>query len=98
MLEIFQEYRKGGITMWTINRGLRAVAGTFILTSLFLSMVHSRYWLLFTAFVGINLFQSGFTNWCGMMKILRRFGLKEGELEGAFGESHQCDRHISTLN
>ena len=56
MLEIFQEYRKGGITMWTINRGLRAVAGTFILISLFLSMVHSRYWLLFTAFVGINLF------------------------------------------
>ncbi len=79
--------------MWTINRGLRTVAGTFILTSLFLSLVHSKYWLLFTAFVGVNLFQSGFTNWCGMMKILKRFGLKDGELEGVFEEAPQCDRH-----
>ncbi len=56
--------------MWTINRGLRTIAGTFILASLLLAIIHSKYWLLFTAFVGINLFQSGFTNWCGMMKIL----------------------------
>ncbi len=49
-------------------------------------------------FIEFSHFQSGFTNWCGMMKTLRRFGLKDGELEGAFGESHQCDRHISTLN
>ena len=70
-----------GIVMWTINRGLRTAAGTFILISLLLAIVYSKYWLLLTAFVGINLFQSGFTNWCGMMKILKRFGLKEGELE-----------------
>lgn len=67
--------------MWTINRGLRTIAGVFILLSLVLVELHSKYWLLFTAFVGVNLFQSGFTNWCGMMKILRRFGLGEGELE-----------------
>lgn len=67
--------------MWTINRGLRTIAGIFILSSLILTELHSKYWLLFTAFVGLNLLQSGFTNWCGMMKILRRFGLGDGELE-----------------
>lgn len=64
--------------MWTLNRWLRTIAGTFILTSLILAQVHSRYWLWFTAFVGFNLFQSGFTNTCGMMKILRKLEIKEG--------------------
>ena len=82
--------------MWTINRGLRTVAGTFILSSLFLSILHSRYWLLFTAFVGINLFQSGFTNCCSMMKILKRFGLKEGELQDVLKDAPQCARHDVT--
>lgn len=64
--------------MWTINRGLRSIAGTFILLSLLLATVHSTNWLWFTAFVGLNLLQSGFTNTCGMMKILRKVGVKEG--------------------
>ena len=54
--------KREGFKMWTINRGLRTIAGTFILASLLLAIIHSKYWLLFTAFVGINLFQSGFTN------------------------------------
>ncbi|MDH3974879.1 MAG: DUF2892 domain-containing protein [Deltaproteobacteria bacterium] len=62
--------------MWTVERGLRLVAGFFILLSLLLSEVHSRYWLLFTAFVGLNLFQSSFTNWCPMMLMLKKAGLK----------------------
>ena len=78
--------------MWTINRGLRTIAGIFILMSIFLSIIHSRYWLLFTAFIGINLFQSGFTNWCGMMQILRRVGLREGELEDVFLDVTRCNR------
>ncbi|MBI4378612.1 MAG: DUF2892 domain-containing protein [Nitrospinae bacterium] len=78
--------------MWTINRGLRTIAGIFILMSIFLSIIHSRYWLLFTAFIGINLFQSGFTNWCGMMQILKRVGLREGELEGVLFDVTRCNR------
>ena len=54
-----------------VEKYLRLVAGFFVLLSLALSRVHSEYWLLFTAFVGLNLFQSGITNWCLMMNILK---------------------------
>ena len=55
---------------------IRAIAGTFILLSLVLSQIHSRYWLLFTAFVGLNLLQSAFTKWCLMEKLLDRLGVR----------------------
>ncbi len=58
---------------------IRAIAGTFILLSLILAQVHSPYWLLFTAFVGLNLLQSAFTKWCLMEKILARLGVQRGE-------------------
>jgi hypothetical protein len=54
---------------------IRAIAGTFILLSLILGYVHSPYWLLFTAFVGLNLLQSAFTQWCLMEGILDRLGV-----------------------
>jgi len=59
----------------TIERSLRLIAGTFILASLALGHWVSPYWYLFTAFVGLNLFQSGLTNWCPMMSFLRRMGV-----------------------
>jgi hypothetical protein len=59
----------------TIERSLRLIAGTFILASLALGHWVSPYWYLFTAFVGLNLAQSGFTNWCPMMAFLRRLGV-----------------------
>ncbi|MDH3975897.1 MAG: DUF2892 domain-containing protein [Deltaproteobacteria bacterium] len=59
-----------------VERLLRLIAGTFILLSLVLAELHSTKWLWFTAFVGINLFQSGFSNWCGMMTILKKFGVR----------------------
>lgn len=59
-----------------VERLLRLIAGTFIILSLVLAQLHSPNWLWFTAFVGINLFQSGFSNWCGMMSILKKFGVK----------------------
>jgi hypothetical protein len=62
----------------TIERALRLMAGGFVLISLALGYWVSQYWFLFTAFVGLNLFQSGFTNWCPAMAILRRFGMPEG--------------------
>ena len=59
----------------TVERILRLIAGTFILVSLALGYWASPYWYLFTAFVGLNLFQSGFTNWCPMMTFLRKLGV-----------------------
>ena len=61
----------------TVNRALHAIAGTFILASLLLAHFVSPYFLWFTAFVGANLLQSAFTNWCLMVTILRKLGVKE---------------------
>jgi hypothetical protein len=61
----------------TINRYLRMIAGFFIMLSVVLAQVHSTYWLFFTAFVGLNLFQSAFSNWCPMITVLRKVGVKE---------------------
>lgn len=61
----------------TVERTLRLMAGTFVLASLALGYWVSPYWFLFTAFVGLNLFQSGLTNWCPAMTILRKLGLKD---------------------
>lgn len=65
----------------TVERGLRLMAGTFVLISLALGYWVSPYWFLFTAFVGLNLFQSGITNWCPAMMILRKSGLKDAGCE-----------------
>jgi len=61
----------------TMEHNIRLIAGTFILISLLLSRIHSQYWLLFTAFVGLNLFQSALTKWCLMEDILASLGIKK---------------------
>jgi hypothetical protein len=61
----------------TVERYLRAIAGFFILLSILLARFHSPYWLLFTGFVGLNLLQSAFTNWCPMMTVLEKFGVEK---------------------
>ncbi len=58
----------------TVERSLRLIAGVFILASLALGTWVNHNWYWFTAFVGANLLQSGFTNWCPMMSILRKLG------------------------
>ncbi|HEU4928582.1 MAG TPA: DUF2892 domain-containing protein [Candidatus Krumholzibacteria bacterium] len=58
-----------------IEAALRAIAGTFVLLSVALGWFVSPWWFLFTAFVGLNLLQSGFTGWCPMMWLLRRLGM-----------------------
>ncbi len=60
-----------------IERWIRVIAGSFILISLALATWVNQWWLLFTAFVGLNLFQSGLTRWCLMEDILRKLGVKE---------------------
>ena len=61
----------------TIERGLRGIAGFFVLLSVALGYwVHPGFFL-FTAFVGANLFQSAFTNACPMMAVLRKLGFTD---------------------
>jgi hypothetical protein len=67
----------------TVNRIVRIVAGLFVLISLALGVPASpfyvsSYWLWFTAFVGANLFQSGFTKFCPMDIFLKKLSVKEG--------------------
>jgi hypothetical protein len=63
----------------TMERTLRLMAGLFVLISLALGHWVNQYWYLFTAFVGLNLFQSGLTNWCPMMTFLRKLGVDSQE-------------------
>jgi hypothetical protein len=65
----------------TLERTLRAIAGIFILISVALAALKSPYWLILTAFVGLNLFQSAFSNWCPMMVLLQKFGMKTCQQE-----------------
>ena len=62
----------------TIEKWIRVIAGSFILISGALAVGVSEWWLLFTAFVGVNLIQSSFTGWCLMEKILKKLGVPEG--------------------
>ena len=55
----------------TVERYLRLAAGTMVLLSLLLAHFVSPWFLLLTAFVGANLLQSAFTDWCPLMSILR---------------------------
>jgi hypothetical protein len=61
----------------TVERGVRLMAGVMVLLSLALAHYFSLHWLLLTVFVGLNLMQSAFTNWCPAMSILRAVGLKD---------------------
>jgi len=59
----------------SLDHKIRLIAGTFILASLALGWWVSPWWLLFTAFVGINLMQSAITRWCLMEDILKWTGI-----------------------
>lgn len=58
-----------------MERWIRMIAGTFVMVSLALGWWVSPWFFLFTAFVGVNLFQSALTRWCLMEKILARLGV-----------------------
>jgi hypothetical protein len=62
--------KRFGIDTW-----LRLIAGFFILLSVLLGYTLDTRFYLFTAFVGLNLFQSAFTGWCPMMALLRKIGV-----------------------
>jgi hypothetical protein len=73
----------------TIERIIRSMAGAFILLSLALAHfmgqadLSSLSWLWFTAFIGLNLLQSGFTGICPPEKLLKKMGFKEGGSSGS---------------
>ena len=59
-----------------LDRYLRLMAGSFVLLSVALGYWVNPKWYYFTAFVGLNLLQSAFTNWCPMMALLRKLGVR----------------------
>ena len=61
----------------TVERALRVIAGAFVALSVLLGIYVNTNFLWFTLFVGGNLFQSGFTDWCPMMVILRKVGVPD---------------------
>lgn len=60
-----------------VERALRLMAGVMVLLSVALTYYVSPYWMWLTVFIGLNLLQSSFTNWCPAMTILRACGLKD---------------------
>jgi len=65
----------------TVERALRMMAGIVILLSMALANFVSPKWYYLTAFVGLNLLQSAFTNWCPAMAIFRALGLRDAGAE-----------------
>ncbi len=61
----------------TVERSLRMIAGGFVAASVLLGIYVNPNFLWFTLFVGLNLFQSAFTQWCPMMTILRKAGVRD---------------------
>ena len=73
----------------TVERALRLIAGVFVALSVVLGIYLNASFLWFTLFVGLNLLQSAFTNWCPMMVILRRMGLRNTSAAAVRSPSRQ---------
>jgi hypothetical protein len=74
---------EGGDETMVVERWIRLIAGAFILISLALAHWVNPNWLWFTAFVGVNLFQSSLTRWCLMEDILVKMGIPKKQLPPA---------------
>ncbi|MEF3254084.1 MAG: DUF2892 domain-containing protein [Deferribacterales bacterium] len=61
----------------TVERWVRVFAGLFVVVSTLLGLFVNKWWFAFTIFVGLNLFQYGFTNFCPLAKILKAIGIRE---------------------
>jgi hypothetical protein len=77
----------------TIDRYLRLIGGLFVFASVLLGMFVNPNFYWFTAFVGLNLFQSAFTNSCPAMLIFRKLGLRECEPARSSGPAPAASRH-----
>lgn len=74
---------------------IRGIAGTFVLVSLALALWASPWWLLFTAFVGLNLLQSSFTKWCLMEIIVEKLGVAPRERTDTSRNAARADPLVS---
>ena len=61
-----------------LNKYFRIIVGCLVMLSAVLAMYVNINWLWFTLFIGANMFQSAFTKWCLLEKILVKLGVKEG--------------------
>lgn len=61
----------------TVERYLRLLSGFFVMLSLALGIWVNQNWFWFTGFVGLNLLQSGITNWCPAMTFLKKLGVRQ---------------------
>ena len=77
----------------TIERYIRTIAGSLILISLALAHWVNPNWLWLTAFVGVNLFQAGLTNWCLMEDVLKKLGIGSSGCCGGKEESKDSCCH-----
>jgi hypothetical protein len=64
----------------TTERWLRMIAGVFVMGTVALGVLVNPWWFAFTAFVGLNLFQSAFTDWCPMKVLLERLGTRSAAM------------------
>src|SRR5579859_5914197 len=71
--------QKRSVSLMTVEGGVRLMAGVMVLLSVALAHFISLYWLWLTVFVGLNLLQSAFTNWCPAITMLRAIGLKDAK-------------------
>jgi len=69
----------------TVERAVRMLAGVMVLLSVVLTVYVSHYWMWLTVFIGLNLLQSAFTNWCPAISIFRAIGVKEGNCSAPRG-------------
>ncbi len=63
-----------------IDRIVFAIAGVLIFSSVLLSIYHNQNWLWLTGFVGVNLFQTAFTGFCPVAKVLKALGVEPGNV------------------
>jgi hypothetical protein len=97
----FQVGRNWFVTFWPLAARyermkmhllIRRFAGIFILVSLLLAHYHSPYWLWLTAFVGFNLLQSSFTNFCPLEIVLKKIGVGKSCCENGKSEDSCCTK------
>lgn len=60
-----------------VENGVRVFAGVMVLISVLLTACVSKWWLLFTTFIGVNLIQSAFTGFCPAAMLMKKLGMKE---------------------
>lgn len=60
-----------------VQNYVRVIAGSIVFISAVLGFIESKNWLFVTMFIGLNLFQYGFSNWCPLAIVLKKLGVEE---------------------